>query len=509
MTSVTTRTRATVGVDPAAMALAVDPTVLRCFNLVTLAPQVVPWGLMVLAPRWRVTRAIVTPWVVPLLACAAHATVDGVGFATPGALEQAAAFGRVFDPSIPVGDWASAEVTGPFEAFNEMLQNPNFVGEEWTHVLTWDLFVGRFVYLDALARDVPFLRACLLLINFTGPPGLLAYALACVVSGKGLPPPPTSSSTLAVSVPGAVAADSTRTATECARGAFMDGSGKAADVIRYCAEDVVWDDISLVSGEAVRGRNEVFAKLTSEDAKDASCGGRIVVERVADGTRMAGFTFHRTNDANERGVRGTMCVELNDQGLISKVTVATEPLMKPGDATAKLLKAVAKPPENAAPKVLASRTPAGASDIVKYLWLEVQGCDDFKGEALRYFTDDILYEDVNFDVPFVGQSQVKNFLEEFDIPGLKFNPLSISDGQDACCFTWEVDLNMDASSTKVRGVSFYQADSSGKIRYIRDIPGSASTPVLGKLALAMNPALRTFSPTPTESELVAAAGANK
>jgi hypothetical protein len=192
------------------------------------------------------------------------------------------------------------------------------------------------------------------------------------------------------------------------------------------------------------------------------------------------------------------------------VRVATEHLMKPGDATAKLLKAVAKPPENAAPKVLASRTPAGASDIVKYLWLEVQGCDDFKGEALRYFNDDIVYEDVNFNVPFVGQSQVKTFLEEFDIPGLTFNPLSISDGQDACCFTWEVDLNMDASSTKVRGVSFYQADSStGKIGYIRDIPGSASTPVLGKLALAMNPALRAFSPTPTESELVAAAGANK
>ena len=48
---------------------------------------------MVIAPRWRVTRAIVEPWIVPLVCAMAHATVDGVGFASPGALEEAAKFG--------------------------------------------------------------------------------------------------------------------------------------------------------------------------------------------------------------------------------------------------------------------------------------------------------------------------------------------------------------------------------------------------------------------------------
>jgi hypothetical protein len=179
--------------------------------------------------------------------------------------------------------------------------------------------------------------------------------------------------------------------------------------------------------------------------------------------------------------------------------------LKPGGATAKLLKAVAKVPEGASKKVLTSRTPRGASDVVKYLWLEVQGCEEFKNEALTYFTDDILYEDVNFDIPFVGTRQVNEFLDEFDIPGLSFNPLTISDGADACCFTWEVDLNMDSNATKVRGISFYEADNSGKISYIRDIPGSASSPVLANIAAKLNPALRTFRPTLSEAALIAAA----
>jgi hypothetical protein len=46
----------------------------------------------------------------------------------------------------------------------------------------------------------------------------------------------------------------------------------------------------------------------------------------------------------------------------------------------------------------------------------VQGSD--KSEALRLFSDDIYYSDLNFESPFVGKESVGKFLDEFDIPGV-------------------------------------------------------------------------------------------
>jgi hypothetical protein len=93
-----------------------------------------------------------------------------------------AEFNNVFDPA---GD--------PQAAFVNMVTNyPNFVAEEWSHVLTWDLFVGRWIWLDGLARGIiPLASPSILLCNLIGPPGLLLYAMTCLVSGKGLPPNPT------------------------------------------------------------------------------------------------------------------------------------------------------------------------------------------------------------------------------------------------------------------------------------------------------------------------------
>jgi len=60
---------------------------------------------------------------------------------------------------------------------------PNFVAEEWSHVLTWDLFVGRYIWLDGLKRGI-FTRHSVLLTNLIGPPGLLVHFLTCAVIGK-------------------------------------------------------------------------------------------------------------------------------------------------------------------------------------------------------------------------------------------------------------------------------------------------------------------------------------
>ena len=67
-----------------------------------------------------------------------------------------------------------------------MMQYPNFVSEEWSHVLTWDLFVGRWIWLDGLRRGV-FTSHSVLLCNLIGPPGLLLHWVTCTLTGRGLP----------------------------------------------------------------------------------------------------------------------------------------------------------------------------------------------------------------------------------------------------------------------------------------------------------------------------------
>ena len=62
----------------------------------------------------------------------------------------------------------------------------NFCAEEWPHVLIWDLFVGRLIWLDGVDRDIVCWHS-LLLTNFIGPPGLLLHAATSALSGKGLP----------------------------------------------------------------------------------------------------------------------------------------------------------------------------------------------------------------------------------------------------------------------------------------------------------------------------------
>jgi len=341
--------------------------------------------------------------------------------------------------------------------------------------------------------------------NVAGRRGLLAYAASCLISGKGLPPIPGRERARVVVVERGATSSTTRERNAGARlrEAFIDGGGRAGAVIAACAEGVIWDDISSGNGPIV-GRDALYAELAERDAEDAECGASLTIERVAEGTNMAGATFARTDASGKRGLRGTLAVEIDEQGMISRITRATEPLLKPGGATAKLLKAVAKQPESTenARRSTGVAASSRSSDIVRFLWFDVQGCEDFKDVACDvYFAQNIVYEDLNFELPFVGSGQVREFLDEFDIPGLKFNPIAISDGDDACVFTWEVDLGTE-SATKVRGVSFYERNSEGKIAYIRDIPGSASVPVFAKIAASVNPALRTFASVPSEAELV-------
>ena len=512
------------------------PEIVASFNLATFTPQVF-WFAMILAPRNPVVKTVMGSWLPVLIASGIHFYVDYVGFNQPGALEEAAKFGAVFDPTIAPWDWANGAVTGPLLGFQSMLENPNFVTEEWAHVLAWDLFVGRWMWLDAIERDVPFLWACLLTTNFTGPPGLLQYFVVCLLSGKGLPPAGASSSSSSSSSssgpsalppmdpPAAGEPDAGELVTRLWDSCAVTGRlcWSARDIVAACAENVEWEDLSF-SSKPIVGRAAVFAHLAARQRRDEACGSRLVVERACDGRTAAGFTWHRSNDGGDVGLRGTTFVEVDGDGRVVYVREIAEPLFKPGGGTARLLRAVAKPPAAPpAPLGDARRQPASASDLVAYLWLEVQGAADFRAEAARYFDKDIVYQDLNFDLPFVGLEHVASFLEEFDIPGLTFVPDRISDGEESCCFTWEVDLGVEGAA-RVKGVSFYECESipgmierrgedgvvsqvKGKevrVTYVRDIPESTlKPPPLQALAAAIKPDLRTFKPLLREQQAVA------
>jgi hypothetical protein len=117
---------------------------------------------------------------IPLLCALLHFFIVATSIVQQGQGVTAplADFAGVFDPS---GD--------PQKAFMGMSSNyPNFVAEEWSHVLTWDLFVGRWIWLDGLKRGI-FTPHSVLFCNLIGPPGLLLHWLTCTLSGKPIMEP--------------------------------------------------------------------------------------------------------------------------------------------------------------------------------------------------------------------------------------------------------------------------------------------------------------------------------
>ncbi|CAB9529741.1 expressed unknown protein [Seminavis robusta] len=158
-----------------ALAYTVSPEPIHTvFNVATFGPQPF-WLLIILLPKSDVTKKIMGGFEIVLLFCLVHFFIVSGSIVMGGSEATAplAEFNDVFDPA---GD--------PQNAFIKMVSNyPNFVAEEWSHVLTWDLLVGRFIWLDGLKRNI-FTSHSVLLTNLIGPPGLLLHWLTCLVVGK-------------------------------------------------------------------------------------------------------------------------------------------------------------------------------------------------------------------------------------------------------------------------------------------------------------------------------------
>ena len=444
---------------------------------------------MIALPNAKITKTVMGPWQSIVLFALVHAFIVTKSIAEPDGTAPMAEFTGVFDPS-----------GAPLEAMLGMMRYPNFVSEEWSHVLTWDIFVGRFIWLDGIQRGI-FTPHSVLLTNLIGPPGFLLHYLTCLIVGKGLPPVDMTTideslSSQLVTLPSA-AAGKVR-ADSIIRLYFANLYDKSLNVVEAivnaCDDDVVWEDLSVGN---LLGKNAVRDHLNKK-VSSLPTSSKMVVDRISDGSKSAGYTFY-LEENGKQGIRGTTFVSLGPNGKITNVREICEPIFKPGGQIAQLLRSVTEKAMKDAPlkspPVFKQRDDfSSASEMVKYLWQEVQGSD--KEEALKLFSDDIIYQDFNFKSSFNGKAEVADFLDEFDIPGIEFVPEMIDDGKDSCAFTWKISIaGVDGT---VRGISFYDTkldEKTGKrrISYIRDIPEPAiKPPPLQSIASVVNPGLKTF-----------------
>ncbi|GMH71743.1 hypothetical protein TrRE_jg1804, partial [Triparma retinervis] len=163
----------TVNYQPAVDYLSQIPNL---FDVATFGPQLF-WLLMVVpkVDSSPIAKFVMKPLTVPLLFSLVHLGIVSLSITADGGTAPIAEFAGVFDPA---GD--------PQAAMVGMMKYPNFVTEEWSHVLTWDLWVGRWIWLDGMKRGV-FTPHSVLLTNLIGPPGLLLHVATGIVQGKGFP----------------------------------------------------------------------------------------------------------------------------------------------------------------------------------------------------------------------------------------------------------------------------------------------------------------------------------
>ena len=128
------------------------------------------WLLMIVLPHWRWTRRLLASplVVVPPALLYAGLILPQLGAALPA----------LMNPRL-------AGIAG-------LLATPGGAAAAWAHFLTFDLFVGRWVYLDSRERGLSALLMApvLFLVLMLGPLGLLAYLGLLSLLRRGATRPP-------------------------------------------------------------------------------------------------------------------------------------------------------------------------------------------------------------------------------------------------------------------------------------------------------------------------------
>jgi hypothetical protein len=143
----------------------------QAFSIATFLPQPF-WVFMIVLPNSSITKQIMGDYKVVTLFCLLHLSIVLLSVLEPNGTAPLVEFADVFNPD-----------GNPQGAMVHMMTYPNFVSEEWSHVLTWDLLIGRWIWLDGLRRNI-FTSHSVLLANLIGPPGLLLHFATCAITGK-------------------------------------------------------------------------------------------------------------------------------------------------------------------------------------------------------------------------------------------------------------------------------------------------------------------------------------
>ncbi|MFC7548999.1 ABA4-like family protein [Plantactinospora sp. GCM10030261] len=113
------------------------------------------WALMILLPSWSWTRRIIgSPLIV---------------------LPPVLIYALLVIPAM--GDVLPAVASPTLDGVRDLLGTPDGTAAAWAHMIAFDLFVGRWAWLDSRDRGVPALvmAPVLVLTILLGPLGLAAY----------------------------------------------------------------------------------------------------------------------------------------------------------------------------------------------------------------------------------------------------------------------------------------------------------------------------------------------
>ena len=122
----------------------------------------IAWALLIVAPRWIVTRKIVLSGAVSLLLSAAYLVLIVAFFgSSEGGFGSLAGVMRLF-----TNEWV--------------------VLEGWIHYLAFDLFIGAWETKDAQAKNIShwLVVPCLILTFTLGPIGFLLYGVLRLFAAK-------------------------------------------------------------------------------------------------------------------------------------------------------------------------------------------------------------------------------------------------------------------------------------------------------------------------------------
>lgn len=123
------------------------------------------WILMIAAPKWKVTKAVISSHSIVLFLAVIYAAIlftnfNKVDFADFGSL---AGIMKIFHSS---DAWGTSAV--------------------WYHIMAFDLFVGSWIFRDSQKLNVPHwvIIPCLLLTFMLGPLGFILYSISKFLCSK-------------------------------------------------------------------------------------------------------------------------------------------------------------------------------------------------------------------------------------------------------------------------------------------------------------------------------------